>query len=161
MRHGEAQSVTQDSERPLTTKGQQDACAVGEYLSACQIDISQIMHSPRLRARQTAQCVAKAMPSARVVEATVGLDESDTLEFILDEMPAWHEDTLLVGHLPFLSQLTSQLVLAQPDLPIVSFQPATVICLELHQAQRWIIKGMLTPSWLKPELACDHTQELF
>jgi phosphohistidine phosphatase len=161
MRHGEALSAAEDSERPLSIKGQKDAKAIGKYLAECQISIPHIIHSPRVRAKQTAEFVAESMSKARLVETRTGLDETDTLDYILDELPTWHEDTLIVGHLPFLSQLVSQLVLHQPDTPIVRFAPASMVCLELHEAQRWIIDWVMSPSLLKVEMACDQTKALF
>jgi phosphohistidine phosphatase len=161
MRHGEALSATENAERPLSTKGQQDAKAIGQYLAACQISIPHIIHSAKLRAKETAQYLASSMPKARLVEAKTGLDETDNLDYILEELPNWHEDTLIVGHLPFLSQLVSHLVAHESHSPIVRFAPATIVCLDLHEAQRWIVNWMMSPVLLKAELASSHIKDLF
>ena len=161
MRHGEALSATENAERPLSTKGQQDAKAIGKYLADSLISIPHIIHSPKLRAKETAEYVASSMPKARLVEAKTGLDETDNLDYILEELPNWHEDTLIVGHFPFLSQLVSHLVIHQPSSPIVRFAPATIVCLELHEAQRWIINWVMSPTLLKSELASSHIKDLF
>jgi phosphohistidine phosphatase len=161
MRHAEALTAAEDSERHLSQKGQKDAKALGEYLADCQIDIPHIIHSPRVRARQTAELVSSPMPHSRLVEAATGLDETDTLDYILDELPTWHEDTMVVGHLPFLSQLVSQLVLNQPDVSIVRFAPATIVCLELFEAQRWNISWVMSANLLVAEVASDKMQDLF
>jgi len=161
MRHGEALSAAEDGQRPLSLKGQKDAKAIGSYLAECQVFIPQIIHSPRVRAKQTAEFVAESMPKARLVEAQTGLDETDTLDYILEELPSWHEDTLIVGHLPFLSQLVSQLVIQQPDLSIMRFAPATMVCLELHEAQRWSISWIISPALLKRVTAADQAKDMF
>ena len=161
VRHGEALSVTENPERPLSIKGQADAKAMGEYLASCGINIPQILPVLELRAKQTATFIAEALKDTRLIEVGSGLGEEDELEWILNELPTIHEDTMIVGHLPFLSRLVSQLVFHQPDTPIVQFSPATVVCVTPHQAQRWIINWSLSPQLLKQKTAADQTQEMF
>jgi phosphohistidine phosphatase len=161
MRHGEALSASENSERPLSIHGQEDVARLAQYLKACDIQIPQILHSPRARAKQTATIVSEAMDNSRLVEAEHGLDEADALDYVLEQIPNWHEDTLLVGHLPFMSQLVSQLVLHNPDSPIVTFAPATIVCLEPLEAQRWIVKWSVSPQIMIPPLAADQARDMF
>ena len=161
VRHGEALSAPEDSQRPLSPQGEKDVDQLAQYLVDCAVSIPHIIHSPRLRAKQTAKRFAAPMDKARVVEVKSGLDESDPLDIILEELPTFHEDTMIVGHLPFLSRLVSQLVIHQPDMSIVRFAPATIVCLELHEAQRWNISWVLNPGILKRITASDNMQDLF
>jgi phosphohistidine phosphatase len=161
VRHGEALSAVDDASRPLSPTGIHDVNRLAQYLASCGVEIPTIMHSPKERAKQTATIIGSVMKTANVVEADHGLDELDPLDQILEQIPLLHEDTMLVGHLPFMSQLVSALVTDNPDLPLVRFGPASIVCLEQHEAQRWIINWLVSPQLLATEVACDQTRGLF
>ena len=55
-RHGEAKSKLEDANRPLTLRGKKEVEKVAKYLAENKdIHLEVIMHSRKLRAKQTAE----------------------------------------------------------------------------------------------------------
>jgi len=146
VRHGEAEPTEVDSERPLTKNGRQDVESVANCLHNHNIKISHIMHSTKLRAKQTAEIFAKVMMPGLVTECESILDEDANVTTLLEMIKTWTDDTMIVGHLPFMPRLISGLVINDPDLyPIVNYPEAGVVCLEYFDQDRWIIQWVLNP----------------
>ena len=89
------------------------------------------------------------MGPGRIVEQAVdGLAPNDQTDMVADAINDWTEDTMIVGHLPHLAKLTSQLVVGDPDETVIHFQPGTVACLERGENG-----GGWTVAWsVRPEL---------
>jgi phosphohistidine phosphatase len=146
VRHGEAAESDVDSERPLTEQGTTDIESVARFMGEAGLHVDHMLHSPKLRAVQTAEIFAKYLKADQVNECASLLDEHNDVTPLVDMIPAWHGDTMLVGHLPFMYKLLSSLVLDQPDFyPIVNYPPGTVVCLDRYNNERWIISWLLSP----------------
>ena len=146
VRHGEAFSSAEDSKRTLTIPGSQDVEKIARYLKLQGVGISQLMHSPRLRAKQTAQIFAEQLAIEKVTECESILNEEADVTHMLTMIQSWGEDTMLVGHLPFMYKLVSALAMGDANYyPIVNYPPATVVCLEYFEQQRWVIDWLLNP----------------
>ena len=147
VRHGEAESADVDSGRPLTQNGRQEVERVANYLHAHDIKVSHILHSTKLRAKETAEIFAKTMSSVQVTQCESILDEDANVNALLEMITTWTDDTLVVGHLPFMPRLISGLVIGNPDIyPIVNYPPAGIVCLEHFDQHRWMIQWILNPS---------------
>lgn len=147
VRHCEACDSGEDPERPLTEKGFEDANKVAEYLGRQSIEVAQIMHSGILRAQQTAEIYAQSLQTEQVTESKTLLAESGDVLPLVEMVRTWSQDTLIVGHLPFMYKLVSELVMGDQDFyPIVNFPPGAVVCLEHYEHERWIINWVLRPS---------------
>jgi phosphohistidine phosphatase len=72
---------------------------------------------------------------------------NDPVEPFVKTIATFSQDTVLVGHLPFLSRLVSQLVTSDPERTMVAFRPGSIVCLEGDPS------GMFTIIWMvRPEL---------
>ncbi len=146
VRHGEACRSDQDPCCQLTSQGQKDVTRVARHLANSGVSIHQILHSSKLRAKQTAAILTETLQIASVTECPSLLDSEARVEDLLAMLPSWTEDTMIVSHLPFLPQLVNALILNDSNhSPIIHFPPATVICLERQDAQRWIVRWVLNP----------------
>jgi len=147
VRHGEAEDAAVNPERPLTDSGREGVEKVARYVGDAGVHVDYLMHSPKARAVETADMFAKYLDAAQSKECTALLDETSDVQALIDMIPAWDSDTMLIGHLPFMYQLVSSLVLDQADFyPIVNYPPGTIICLDRYQNERWIISWLLNPS---------------
>ncbi len=145
VRHGEAEESDVNPERPLTENGRSDIESVARFMGEAGLHIDHLLHSPKLRAIQTAEIFAKYLKADQVTECANLLDENNDVTPLVDMMPIWHGDIMLVGHLPFMYKLVSALVLGQQDFyPIVNYPPGTVICLDRYN-DRCIISWLLHP----------------
>ena len=111
-----------DVDRPLTSRGERDADAAGQWLRARQLVPGLVLCSSSRRTRETWDRVALALAGngdetdveVRYDSRLYGAGAGETLEIIADD--AGDEQTLLlVGHNPAAQQVVSRLT-AQDDL---------------------------------------------
>jgi phosphohistidine phosphatase len=127
LRHGIAAErgspdYENDSERPLTAKGERRMRRIAEGMLALGLSYDLMLSSPYLRARQTADIVAQ------VFKTPAGVQLSDTLtpggnprQLIetLHSADRERQSVLLVGHEPYLSRLISTFLSGNTNLPVV------------------------------------------
>ena len=149
-RHGEACSSLENSQRPLSQQGEQDVAAMANYLKQHQVTVQHVLHSSLLRAEQTAGLLtAQAFPQAIVKACPNLLTEDGDIEPLYSMIECWQEDTLLVGHLPFMQQLVSTLVCGQADFySLIHYPPGAIICLTAIFSGKWTIDWLLNPSMI-------------
>ena len=146
--HGEALSRQEDPERPLSEQGVQDVRAVAAFLGDSGIRVVRVWHSGKRRAAQTAQILAKTVQAKGRNEGIDGISPNDPVGEFATDADVWDEDTLVVGHLPFMSRLVSLLTTGDADTLLVLYQPGSLVCLERVDAERWVIIGMIRPDML-------------
>ncbi|MFH1393602.1 MAG: phosphohistidine phosphatase SixA [Candidatus Micrarchaeota archaeon] len=140
VQHGKAKSEEEDPERPLSEVGEADVEKVASKAAALGLRC-RVFHSPKLRAKQTADIFASRLKSgAKEVEGLKPMDEPNTA---LDFIQSQDDSLMLVGHLPHMSKLASLLVAGNENADIVAFRMGAVVCLE--KGEKWRIKWILTP----------------
>ena len=142
VQHGNSLSKEENPECPLSDKGEQDVQRMSSHIKKINVNVERLLHSTKLRAKQTAEILAPAVSATP--EEMVGLKPMDSVEEIQAKLAQWEGDTMLVGHLPFMSKMVSLLLGRNPDTPTVQYQQGSVVCLEQIE-NRWVIKWMLTP----------------
>jgi phosphohistidine phosphatase len=147
VRHGDAKSEQEDPKRPLSDRGRIEVEKVACAAAAKEIKIFEILHSDKLRAKETAEILAKSLSPRRGVRQIGGLSPEDDPFIIKAELEMGREPLVLVGHLPHLSRLASLLVKGDPEDEIVNFPRAAMVCLS-HGKGAWEIKWSLTPEGL-------------
>ena len=80
VQHGEALPKEVDSDRPLSDQGQQDVERLARFLANRGVRVSQVWHSGKTRARQTAELLAAALAPGVKAEARAGLAPNDPTE---------------------------------------------------------------------------------
>ena len=113
LRHGEAGRSSRlpgDSKRSLTNEGKQEIMDLSYGLQTLEIKFDHIFSSPLLRAKQTAEIVAKSIKYKDEIEELDSLrPEGSRLEFysVLSKLK---QDSviLVVGHEPYLSEMISE-----------------------------------------------------
>ena len=152
VQHAEAVPAEDNPDRPLSDKGRSDVRRVASFL-ARSVHVGRIVHSPKMRARDTAVLLAQALgPGGVVEEAASGLAPNDSVEVAADLIAGWSEDTMVVGHLPFMGRLVSHLVAGSEEANVAAFQPGTVACLERAGGDEdgggWALAWMVRPELL-------------
>jgi phosphohistidine phosphatase len=145
IQHAEARREEEDPARPLTEKGWADARRVAAHLVGCgAVRVQRIVHSGKLRARQTAEAWAEHLGPVEIIPAD-GLDPAADPATWADRLQREIEDTILVGHLPYLERLVSRLLVGDPGRRVVVFRNAGAVCLERGEDGRWMVRWSLTP----------------
>ena len=145
VQHGEALSEDEDAGRPLSPRGQRDVQDMADMLGAAGIRVARVWHSGKRRAEQTASLLARCVCPGCRIESVEGIKPNDSTAEFSQDVDVWEEDTLIVGHLPFMSRLVSRLVTGEPEGEPVSYYPGSVVCLERSGAHRWHVLWMLRP----------------
>jgi len=115
LRHGEAgrrSPLPGDSKRSLTTEGKQEIVDLSNGLTSLELKLDYIFTSPLLRAKQTAEIVAKSLKYKGKVEELDALKpEGSKLEFY-SALSRMKQDSmiLVVGHEPYLSEMISEAI---------------------------------------------------
>ncbi len=146
--HGQAKTKEEDPERSLDVVGVESAEKVAKWLYASGVEVTEIRHSGKRRAEQTASIFAKYLSPQHGVKATPGLNPMDDVRRAADDLREYPGSLMFVGHLPFMSRLTGFLVAGDPDLELVRFQNAGVVCLREYEG-RWSVEWMVVPSLFK------------
>jgi phosphohistidine phosphatase len=113
IRHGiaaEPDAYDNDRERPLTVKGKTKTKVVAQQLKALGLGFDEILTSPLLRARQTAEILHQAdlVPHMTVTDTLAPMGSfSNWLE---KTRQSNHRSLALVGHEPDLSQWAELLI---------------------------------------------------
>jgi len=144
VQHGEACAKEENPERPLTEHGEQDVDRLAELLRKADILVDRIIHSGKLRARQTAERIAREIAPRLELETSGIINPNDNPKAFDWQSESWNKDTLIVGHLPFMAKLVSHLLIGDANRELVAYQPGSVVCLE-HNNEKWRINWMLRP----------------
>ncbi len=122
VRHAEAAPGDPDELRPLTEAGRAAARALGEQLAGQELDV--VLASPLLRARETAEAIARAAGLA--AEPDERLAPGADAESVREAIAGRGETVGTVGHQPDCSEIVLALTGER-----VSFAPAAVHEVEL------------------------------
>src|SRR5262245_29578427 len=124
LRHGIAvergtKGYPLDSQRPLTPEGRKKVRRIAKTLRRLGVSIDLILSSPYVRARQTAEIVAKVLGSGKRLKFSEHLMAEGDAEDLIGQLSRLYysaASVMLVGHEPYLSQLISVLLTGKPDL---------------------------------------------
>lgn len=144
VRHGEAKAEYEDPGRPLSERGRRGVEEVARAAAARGVRVSEILHSDMLRARQTADILARSLSPESGVRQVPGLSPGDDPVIAKGELEAAEGPLMLVGHMPHLGRLASLLVAGEPERGVVDFPAAGLVCLSCEKGV-WRVEWTLRP----------------
>ena len=144
VQHGQAKTKAEDPAKPLSAFGVESAEQMAEWLFKAGVGVTQIRHSGKTRAEQTASIFAKHLSPEQGVRAAAGLNPLDDVQSLAEELKGQSGCLMLVGHLPFMSRLAGHLVAGDPERRVVQFQNAGVVCLREAEGQ-WSVAWAVVP----------------
>jgi phosphohistidine phosphatase len=140
VRHGEAETREIDAERPLSDKGIGQVERLAKHCAEYDVKPAHVYHSGLLRAQQTAQIIADRL-GVESIGKIDHLDACDPVEPIKNLAEFWDQDTILVGHVPYMGELLYSLT---EGVSSVNFHTATGVCLQKeagHWVTQWVFHG--------------------
>ena len=144
VRHGDAKRATEDHERPLSDRGIKEIECVAVFVGKSGLRVSEIRHSGKKRAEQTADIFNKHITSTKGITTIPGLSPNADVEPIADMLKAEEKSIMLVGHLPHLSHLASLLLIKKIDRELIQFTTGTTVCLSRDYSS-WTIEWIISP----------------
>jgi phosphohistidine phosphatase len=158
VQHAVAVPAEEDAERPLSTEGRSVLNSVAEHLGArrglIQPAITEVWHSGKLRAQQTAEVLAKALCPGATIAVQDDMNPKDDPRSVFKRLKKRREEDtaiLLAGHLPHLEGLASLLLCGDERVCPVRITYAGVLCIA-GGADGWVVEWYLTPALLKDGL---------
>ena len=153
VRHGEAKSELEDSQRRLTEPGRRDVERVAAWLAPLRLPVAAVWHSGKARARETAAIIAGAVVCGAPPSERAGLAPDDAADGVRADIEHAAGDVMIVGHLPFLARLAALLLAGWTEGVVVDFQVGGVVCLEQGGAgtprgPRWGVRWSVSPELL-------------
>jgi phosphohistidine phosphatase len=126
LRHGiavepDAPGLKSDAERPLTPKGKNRLRQIAKAMDALGLSCDLILSSPYVRARQTAEIVAKALKRQKKLKFSDELAPGGNPKALiqqLNDLRPQPKNILLVGHEPYLSKLLALLTAGNTTMEI-------------------------------------------
>ncbi|MFQ6128151.1 MAG: phosphohistidine phosphatase SixA [Thermoplasmata archaeon] len=147
VRHADPKSEEEDPERSLSDLGKRQADKVGKFASGAAVKVSEIRHSGKKRAEQTAEIIGRRISPSKGVVVTTGIAPLDDVGPVVEMLESEEETVMLVGHLPFMNRLVSQLLFGNPDHLVVDLPKAAMIRL-VRESGGWTIDWFVHPSIL-------------
>ena len=155
LRHGiavdpETFGCELDSERPLTARGESRLREAAKAMDALELSFDLILSSPFLRAKQTAEVIARNLKLRRKLAFSDTLMPEGNPRALIQQLNGFHpepENVLLVGHEPYLGKLVSLLAAGNTSLEI-DFKKGGLCKLEaesLHLGRCAKLVWLLTP----------------
>ena len=149
MQHGKPVSKEEDPDRPLSDQGKKDVEKIASFLQKCGLNIEDIFHSGKTRARQTAEIMSTRLIPRVKPQKKGSLSPLDDVKETANQIEKNEKDLLIAGHLPHLAKLTSLLIARDESIPVVGFQQGGVVCLEKGEEGNWAVVWMLLPELIK------------
>jgi phosphohistidine phosphatase len=155
IRHGLAaepgDEYPDDAKRPLTSEGLSRLRREAKGLQALGVSFDQVLTSPLVRARQTAEVFAQAqdekVPFAQLDALAPGGTPAQVLHALAEY--ARRRSIALVGHEPNMGELAAKLLGTRTPLP---FKKGAVCCIEfdaLPPAKPGALAWFATPKMLR------------
>jgi phosphohistidine phosphatase len=153
IRHGIAaergEEFPDDSKRPLTSKGIASLRREAKSLNALGVTFDQIITSPLVRTRQTADILAEALQGKPPVATSDALAPAGTPAAVIQELNKYARKArvALVGHEPNLGELAARLIGAKRPL---AFKKGAICRLDFEVLPP---KGIGQLQWFMPPKA--------
>ena len=125
VRHAEAASGEPDELRPLTAEGRETARALGQQLAREGVHPDAVLTSPLLRARETAQELAR--PAGLEPEPDERLAPGATAEGVRAAIQERGETVVVVGHQPDCSRIAAAFIGGEEP----AFAPGAMVAIDL------------------------------
>jgi|YelNatPaOPRAMG01_1025707.scaffolds.fasta_scaffold03720_16 phosphohistidine phosphatase len=145
VQHGKAKTEKEDVNRPLNQEGISQTKNVAQKFIQKNYDgLDVILHSNKLRAKQTAEIIAEIIKPVNGVKEVSNLNPNDDPFIWFNKINDLIKDTMIVGHLPHLKKLCSLLVFNNPDIETIIFVNSGIVCLDKAK-DRWQVIDMILP----------------
>ena len=145
VQHGKSLPKEKDPEQGISREGLAETQTMATLAAENNVQVMRIIHSGKKRALQTAEIFVRLLEPEAGMTKGAGLAPLDDVAMFASTLNN-EENIMVVGHLPFLEKLVSQLVAGSQDTPVIKFQNSSILCLDTEDASgTWFIRWALFP----------------
>jgi phosphohistidine phosphatase len=148
VQHAKAAPKEIDPERALTKEGCQELQKIAVLVKPLNLSVDYLWQSGKKRAAQTAELLAEVIKIKKAESVRDDLGPTDDVTALSDELAHIEQDVMIVGHLPFLSKLTSLLLTGSESADTVAFKNSGIVCLNRSEENRWQLNWVVIPELL-------------
>ena len=146
VQHGRCFSKTVDPEKGLSEQGAEEVHRIAQVAAGYGIKVSEIRHSGKKRALQTAEILEQALKPEKGLRSEQGINPLDDVVTYASGLD-FTSDCMIVGHLPFLEKLAAYLVTGKDQKPVFQLQNGGILCLGHYPgAEQVVVKWALMPN---------------
>jgi phosphohistidine phosphatase len=146
VQHGKSMPKDVDPEQRLSEEGVAEVERIAQVAKGYKIQVRQIRHSTKERARQPAALFQTALGPPEPMQVMEGLAPLDDVKAIAARIIA-EPNLMLVGHLPFMERMASYLITGSMEKRVFKFQNGGIVCLDREtESNDWFIKWALMPT---------------
>ena len=145
VQHGQSLPKDVDPDQGLSEEGVTETERIAGVAKGYNVNVGQIMHSVKTRAKKTAEIFASALQPAGGAKEVDGLKPMDDVAAFAATLNP-ESNTMLVGHLPFMERMAAYLVTGSIDKPVFKFQNSGIVRLDKDpESDSWVIVWTLMP----------------
>ena len=145
VQHGQSLPKDVDPDQGLSEEGVTETERIAGVAKGYNVNVGQIMHSVKTRAKKTAEIFASALQPAGGAKEVDGLKPMDDVAAFAASLNP-ESNTMLVGHLPFMERMAAYLVTGSIDKPVFKFQNSGIVRLDKDpESDSWVIVWTLMP----------------
>ena len=148
IRHGSAEMNQDDDLRPLTEAGRQEAAIIAGWIKKLPFEQPTIWHSEKVRAKEAAGIILETTGWESKLSEVPGLSPSSPVDVMATRIAAEDSDLVIVGHMPFMSSMASELVTRSSSHSYWNFETCAALYLERAGTDQWVVCGFTMPSQL-------------
>lgn len=153
IRHADAADAEDDASRELSEKGRGQVRRLANFLRGQEaFQPREFWHSGLIRARETAELLARGLRSEAPLREVAGLEPGADLAPIAARIEDAKRSVAVVGHQPQLAALGTLLATGRPWPVAFAMKKCSVLALERVEEGRrscWIASWSLSPQLLK------------
>ena len=148
MQHGQAKSAEEDPERDLTLEGIENTRMIANFFKDIRHDIGRIYHSPKARARSTAEIFLAALDYEGEVVEYENMKPKDEVEPLISDILNFEgEEVAVIGHLPYLQKFLSMMLGLKKDSEVLKFHNSGISCISRTNGS-WHLEWVVIPEIL-------------
>ncbi len=143
VQHGQAVTKEQNPESPSQRRWTGGGVSDRGDSEKLGIEVTEIRHSDKLRAMQTAEEIGRALETK--CHLSTGLGPKDDVQPLVSELISYRDNLMIVGHLPFVSRLALLLVCGDANQAVVEFKMAGIVRLDRRKDGSWALIWNIPP----------------
>lgn len=144
VQHGLSLPKAEDPEKGLSDRGREQTLKIAEVAAGYGVKISQIFHSGKKRAEQTARIMAEILCPGLGIEQMADISAMDDVKRLGNRLDP-DSNHMVVGHLPYMEKLVSYLTTGRETPKVLKFQNSGIVCLDQDESG-WFIRWTLNPN---------------
>lgn len=144
IQHARSKPVTEDPERGISSIGKKETLEICRYIKTEDIKTDEIWVSSKKRSQETADLITMNTSLENMIYEKDFLNPDDPVETAAKFINHRKKNIMIVGHLPFLSKLSSFLLTGSVNFQIIKYRNSGIVTLA-YENDIWSVISIINP----------------